>query len=95
LEIKMKKFGAIALFALALAGCQTDNPNDRALGGGAIGAASGALIGAAVTGDAGGALIGAAIGGVSGAAIGAATTPQRVRTCRGYDRYGNRIRVRC
>jgi uncharacterized protein YcfJ len=90
----MKKLIAIAALALTLAGCQSDNPNDRALVGGTAGALGGALIGGAITGDGRGALVGAAIGGVGGAVAGAATTPQR-RTCRAYDRYGNPIRVRC
>ena len=58
---------------LGLAAC-TDpyDPGQRALGGAAIGAGTGALIGGATGGNAGtGALIGAGIGAIGGAA----TTP--------------------
>jgi len=75
--------------ALAMAGCGSTNPGDRALGGAAIGAGAGALIGAAATGRAGGALAGAAIGAASGAVVGAATAPRCIRT--GYDYYGNPV----
>ncbi|MGE5546804.1 MAG: hypothetical protein ACM33T_07900 [Solirubrobacterales bacterium] len=60
---------AVALTALALAGCGTTK-TDRALSGGAIGAGVGAGT-AAVTG--GNVLGGAAIGGAGGAAAGALT----------------------
>jgi hypothetical protein len=56
--------------ALLLAGCGTD-PGDRALSGGMIGAAGGAVIGA-MTGTA---ATGAAIGAVGGALVGGATDP--------------------
>lgn len=85
----MKKFIAAALacsLALPLAGCNT--PEDRALGGGALGAGLGAAIGGLATGRAGGALAGAAIGGASGAIAGAATAPRcPYGTYRDY--YGN------
>jgi hypothetical protein len=55
-----------------LAGCG-DNPTDRALTGGAIGAGTGAVVGSAVGSPIGGAVV----GGLGGAAIGAATTPSR------------------
>jgi len=57
---------------LMLAGCG-DNPTDRALTGGAIGAGTGAVVGSAVGSPIGGAVV----GGLGGAAIGAATTPSR------------------
>jgi Glycine zipper len=94
--------------ALSVAGCQTDNPNDRALGGAVIGGVGGAAVGAAVSNHhpGRGALIGGAIGAVGGAAVGAATTPTRdpryddgygggERQCArtGYDTYGNRVCV--
>jgi hypothetical protein len=50
------------------------NPTDRAIGGGLIGAGSGAVIGA-IAGGGRGAGIGAAVGGGLGAIAGAATTP--------------------
>jgi hypothetical protein len=56
--------------ALLLAGCGTD-PGERAVSGGMLGAAGGAIIGAAT----GSAATGALIGGVGGAVVGAATDP--------------------
>jgi hypothetical protein len=58
---------------LALAGCGY-NRTDRAVTGGALGAAGGAAIGAV----AGNPLAGAVIGGVGGAAAGALTDPHDV-----------------
>lgn len=58
---------------ISAAGCTT--AEQRAGGGAAIGAGTGALIGALATGRPGGALAGAALGGVTGAMVGAATTP--------------------
>ncbi len=52
-----------------------DNPTDRALTGGAIGAGSGAVIGSTV----GNPIAGAVVGGAAGAVVGAATTPERPR----------------
>lgn len=73
----MKSFVRVALAAtaaLSLAGCYT--PQERALGGAAIGGLGGAGIGALASGGrAGGALAGAAIGAASGAAVGALTAP--------------------
>ena len=83
----MKKILASAvLAALALAGC-TQAESDRALIGGGLGAATGAVIGAAAGGTAGAAVAGAAIGGVTGAAIGAATAPKGY--CHATDGRGN------
>ena len=82
---------AIALLA-PLAGCYS--PQDRALGGAAIGGAGGAIIGAAASGGrAGGTLVGAAVGAASGAMIGAATSPPQGPRCAqwGYDYYGNPV----
>lgn len=77
----MRKILAVVLTGgviLTLAGCASDNPGDRALGGAAIGGLGGAAIGAAVSKHSGrGALIGGAIGALGGAAVGAATTPDR------------------
>lgn len=92
----MKKILACVLVAGGLAACNT--AEERAVGGGLIGAGTGAIIGGAASGTTGGALAGAAIGGVGGAVIGAATTPERRRYgrwCRGYDDYGNPVRVAC
>ena len=52
------------------------NPGERALGGGLVGAGTGAVIGA-IAGGGRGAGIGAAVGGGLGAVAGAATTPPR------------------
>jgi hypothetical protein len=49
-----------------------NNPTDRALTGGAIGAGTGAVVGSTV----GAPVAGAVVGGLGGAAIGAATTPR-------------------
>ncbi len=92
----MKKLIACVLLAGGLAACNT--PGERAVGGGLIGAGTGAIIGGVASGTTGGALAGAAIGGVGGAVIGAATTPDRRysrRSCRAYDDYGNPVRVAC
>ena len=96
----MKKFMTCLFLAGSLAACNAYNPNDRAVAGGLIGAGTGAVIGGVATGRAGGALAGAAIGAAGGAIVGAATTPRpaysrNIRTCRGYDEYGNPVRVAC
>jgi uncharacterized protein YbcC (UPF0753/DUF2309 family) len=57
---------------LAVAGCG-NNPTDRALTGGAIGAGTGAVVGSTV----GAPIAGALVGGAAGAVVGAATTPDR------------------
>ena len=63
--------------ALALSAC-TDpyDPGQRALGGGLLGAGTGAAIGG-IAGGGRGAATGALIGGAVGAVGGAVTTPQR------------------
>jgi osmotically inducible lipoprotein OsmB len=50
-----------------------ETPGERAVTGGAVGAAGGAAVGAAT----GNTLGGAVVGGLGGAAVGAATTPRR------------------
>lgn len=81
----MRKMLLAGMALLVLAGCTTGSPQgDRAVVGGGLGAATGALIGGLATGTGGGALAGAAIGGAGGALLGAATTPQ----CQVYDRRG-------
>ncbi|WIM09076.1 bacteriocin [Enhydrobacter sp.] len=72
MTIRHAHFAAIAALGLLLAGCG-DNPTDRALTGGAIGAGTGAVVGSTM----GAPLGGAVVGGLGGAAIGAATTPRR------------------
>lgn len=73
----LTSLAAAAGLAAMLAGC-TDpyDPGQRALGGAAIGAGTGAAIGA-IAGGGRGAGIGALVGGGVGAVGGAATTPQR------------------
>ena len=73
--------------ALAMAGCGT-TPGQRALSGGAIGAAGGAIIGAATGGSA---ATGAAIGAAAGAVTGAVTDPCDLDLGTPYwDRHGGR-----
>ncbi len=64
----------VALVGLGLltAACG-NNPTDRALTGGAIGAGTGAIVGSTV----GAPIAGAVVGGAAGAVVGAATTPER------------------
>jgi hypothetical protein len=69
--------GAGLIYAMA-ASANPYNPGDRALGGGLLGAGTGAVIGA-IAGGGRGAGIGAAVGGGLGAVAGAATTPARPR----------------
>ncbi|WP_299817214.1 lipoprotein [uncultured Roseibium sp.] len=88
----MKKILMIAAAAALLAGCQSQSQTDRALVGGGLGAATGAIIGAAAGGGVGPALVGAAIGGAGGAIVGGATAP---KNCVAYDRNGNPFRVAC
>ena len=92
----MKKFMTCIVLAGGLAAC--NSVEDRAVGGGLIGAGTGAVIGGLATGSGRGALAGAAIGGAGGALIGATTSPQRGYrgpTCTGYDEYGYAVQVAC
>src|SRR6516225_12159346 len=66
------------LLLTATAHADPYNPAERAIGGGLIGAGTGAAIGA-IAGGGRGAGIGAAVGGGLGAIAGAATTPARPR----------------
>ncbi|MEJ6782106.1 MULTISPECIES: hypothetical protein [Phyllobacteriaceae] len=77
---------ALTLAGLAVAACNT--PQERAVGGGAIGAAGGALVGQAIGGNTGSTVAGAVIGGLAGAMIGAGTAPGECR----YHRYDSRGR---
>lgn len=68
--------------ALAMAGCTDPNdPGQRTVGGGLIGAAGGAAVGG-LAGGGGGALAGGLLGGAVGAGTGYITTPHPER--RGY-----------
>lgn len=61
----------LALLTLAAVGCRSPYRSDQyALGGGLLGAGTGALIGHAVGNTAAGAVIGAGVGAVSGAVVG-------------------------
>jgi phage tail tape-measure protein len=67
---------SVLVLAMGLTACTNPyDPGQRALGGAAIGAGSGAAIGA-IAGGGRGAAIGALAGGALGAVAGAATTPQ-------------------
>jgi hypothetical protein len=72
-SIAVSVIGAGLMFA-ATAGADPYNPAERAIGGGLVGAGTGAVIGA-IAGGGRGAAVGAAVGGGVGAAVGAATTP--------------------
>ena len=79
--IELKKLGispnvVVVGLALGLSACTNPyDPVQRAIGGGLIGAGSGAAIGAAAAGGHGAAL-GAAVGGAVGAVGGLLTTPR-------------------
>ncbi|MEP0233075.1 MAG: glycine zipper domain-containing protein [Roseibium sp.] len=88
----MKKLFLIGASVLVLAGCQSESQRDRALVGGGLGAATGAIVGAAAGNGVGPALAGAAIGAAGGAIIGSATAP---KDCVAYDQYGRPYRVVC
>jgi len=70
---------ALAALAVAISACG-NNPTDRALTGGAIGAGTGAVVGSTM----GAPVAGAVVGGLGGAAIGAATTPRADPYYRSY-----------
>lgn len=75
---KMVAPGLLAALALSLAACANPyDPAERAVGGGLIGAGTGAAIGAIAGGPAG-AGFGAAVGGLTGAAGGLLTNPNQV-----------------
>jgi uncharacterized protein YcfJ len=84
------KFAVLAV-GLALAGCNANSADQRTLGGGVIGAGTGAVIGG-IAGGGRGAAIGAAVGGITGAVIGRATTPNN---CIYRDREGRTFEARC
>ncbi len=70
------RLGAVSLCLLSLAACDPNNPGDRAVGGGLLGAGAGAAVGG-IVGGGGGAAAGALIGGAAGAVGGVATTPRQ------------------
>ena len=76
--MKNPRLGAVTAglaLMFGLAACTNPyDPGQRAVGGGLIGAGTGAAIGAAAGGGRG-AAIGAAVGGATGAVVGATTTP--------------------
>lgn len=89
-------FSVLSMIVIAATGCNT--PQERAVSGGAIGAAGGAVVGQAIGRNTGSTLAGAAIGGVAGAMIGAGTAPGECRfqqtDSRGrpvFDRHGQPI----
>ncbi len=69
--IRLSSVALVTGLGLAVAACG-NNPTDRALTGGAIGAGTGAVVGSTM----GAPVAGAVVGGLGGAAIGAATTPR-------------------
>lgn len=92
----LSEVAVLLVIALATSACNT--PQERVLGGAAIGATGGALVGQAIGGNTGATVAGAAIGGVAGAMIGAGTAPGQCRfqrvDSRGrpmVDRYGRPV----
>ena len=82
--IKSLRMAALGGLALTAAACSNPyDPTQRAVGGGLIGAGSGAAIGG-LAGGGSGAALGAVVGGLGGAAVGAATTPQAPAPSYGY-----------
>ena len=69
----MRKYIVLAAILLTATACG-DTWGQRAVTGGGIGAASGAVLGAATGFNP---LLGAVVGGAAGACIGAATTPRQ------------------
>jgi hypothetical protein len=91
--IGMKKVISLTVVlatTLALGGCYS--PQDRAVGGAALGGATGALIGGAASNSVGGAVAGGLIGAAAGGIIGANTAPARRPRCAEFDvdYYGRR-----
>lgn len=71
--MRIKTISTVGLICLLAAGCENmSNQQQRALSGGAIGAAGGAAVGLIIGGPV---LTGALIGGAGGAAVGALTGP--------------------
>lgn len=102
MHVTLKIAAALGL-AATLAGCYS--PGERAMGGAALGGASGAILGAALSGGrAGPTVAGAAVGAATGAMVGASTAQPRYYGdgygygggCArwGYDYYGNAVCLR-
>ena len=72
--MKSKVVASLLLATLALAGCGND-PGQRALSGGGIGAGAGAVGGVLLGANP---IAGALIGGAAGAVTGAATSPRQI-----------------
>lgn len=66
----MKKALIVSLMAISLASCATNDPNQRAKIGAAVGAVAGAALGHSVENNKKGVLIGAAVGALAGAGAG-------------------------
>jgi len=66
----VKKLVLVTAMATLISACATDDPNQKAKTGAAIGAAAGAVVGYAIDDGAGGLLVGAAVGAAAGAGIG-------------------------
>jgi hypothetical protein len=74
-------FGPMVLVLLSLGACGTDDQQQTAIGGAAVGAAAGCGVGAVVSGEGG---TGCAVGGVLGGAAGLAAGSQVAERKRGY-----------
>jgi osmotically inducible lipoprotein OsmB len=85
-EFEMRKVMTAGVLVLTLCVGACNTPEERAVGGGLLGAGAGALIGGAAGGGRG-AAVGAVVGGATGAVVGAATAPCPYGTYRDY--YGN------
>jgi outer membrane lipoprotein SlyB len=80
---------------VAVTGCDTTQPNQRAGAGALIGAGAGALAGQAIGRDTKSTVIGAAGGALLGAAAGAVTAPKQQPLCRYRGSDGNIYEAPC
>jgi hypothetical protein len=89
LEFVMKKtlLAAAVIAGLGVSGCQSNSPGDRALTGGALAGATGAVVAAAAGANTSTTLGVAAASAAGGALVGAATAPQR--NC--VNQFGERV----
>lgn len=69
-EFEVKKLVLVTAMATMISACATDDPNQKAKTGAAVGAVAGAVIGHSIENDKGGLLVGAAVGAAAGAGIG-------------------------
>jgi hypothetical protein len=73
-------FGPMALVVLSLGACGTDDKQETALGGAAVGAAAGCGVGAVVSGEGGaGCAVGGVLGGAAGLAVGSQVAERKQR----------------